>query len=146
MTSSVYEDFGRKHAASRWVIAAVLLVAGAALIILLVYQAETPGREDVRAYADDAAYQLERTPVPGLGLDAWDVQRALADGTRDNRGRSAMGLRVNDAGTDSRGELFEITNRRGQYPVCLVVNLPSAAGAQPVFPTVEVTDGPCTSS
>ncbi len=49
--------------------------------ILLVYQAETPGCDGLRADADAAAYRLERTPVSGPGVYAWDLQRASAGGT-----------------------------------------------------------------
>jgi hypothetical protein len=122
----------------------VVVAAVAVLIIgVLVYRANTPSDIDVRSAADSAAYELERTPVPGLGVTTYDVQRALADGTRDSRGRSATGIKVRDAGSDSRGELFEITNRKGQHPVCLVVSLPDVLGADPAFPVATVDDGPC---
>ena len=140
--TNAFDRLGQNRHAGRAI--PVVVAAVAVLFIgVLVYRANTPSDSDVRSAADAAAYELARTPVPGLGITAYDVKKALADGTRDSRGRSATGIKVRDAGSDSRGDLFEITNRKGQHPVCLVVSLPDVLGADPVYPTATVDDGPC---
>ena len=79
----------------------VLIGAAVVLIIgLLIYRASAPGEIQVRTAADAAAQQLERTPVSGVNVTADDVAKALADGTRDSRGRSATGINVRAAGSD----------------------------------------------
>lgn len=123
-----------------------LMLGGIAAILLIGYLGLRPaGESRVRAAADAAAYELERTPVNGLGLYIFDIQEALSVGARDSRGRSyASSLKVTSAGEDARGDLYEITNSRGGHPVCLAVrveiNLSSDA---PAFPSTQVTDGRC---
>ena len=127
------------------IVGTCLIIGLLAMTPVFVKCAITPGRESVRAAADGAAYELERTPVKGLGLYIFDIDKALTVAARDSRGRSYAGeLRVTDAGEDSRGDLYQVTNSDGDYPVCIGVkvdvNLLSDA---PTFPTVTVTDGPC---
>ncbi|MGI8333253.1 hypothetical protein ACRYCC_25150 [Actinomadura scrupuli] len=127
-----------------------LLVATGAVIVLLIMLPSlldrmfTLDQSDVHGAADAAAYELERTPVKGLGLYSFDIQRALAQGTRGRRGSLASELRVESAGADSRGDLYQITNSDGDHPVCLAVRVDIALGdAGPSFPTTSVTDGRC---
>ncbi|WP_203919758.1 hypothetical protein [Rugosimonospora africana] len=111
----------------------------------LAYRATIPGQDKVRDAADSAADELERTPVKGLGINIFDVDQALSASARDSRGRSyASELRVKSVGTDSRGDLYEITNSHGDHPVCLVVSVDvDLLSDDPAFPTTEVSDGHC---
>jgi hypothetical protein len=119
---------------------AIPLAVVAALLSVVVYRAVTPDAAAVRAAADAAAVELRGTPVHGLGIYLLDVQDALHRGAGGTAGR----LRLAGAGQDERGDLYEITNNRGDHPVCLAVlvdiNLFTDA---PSFPTVAVSDGAC---
>jgi hypothetical protein len=124
----------------------VVMLLGIACALSVGYLGLRPaGESKVRAAADAAAYELERTPVHGLGLYIFDVQEALSVGARDSRGRSyASSLKVTSAGADNRGDLYEITNSRGDHPVCLAVRVEiNLSDTAPAFPTTEVTDGRC---
>jgi hypothetical protein len=126
--------------------AVAMLLSGIAASLFIGYLGLRPaGESKVRAAADAAAYELERTPVSGLGLYIFDIQEALSVGARDSRGRSyASSLKVTSAGEDARGDLYEITNSRGDHPVCLAVRVDiNLSGTAPAFPTTEVTDGRC---
>lgn len=132
--------------------ARLLVVTGGIILLLialpfLLDRAFTLDRSDVHGAADSAAYELERTPIKGLGVNLFDVQQALSVGTR---GRGARGsglasqLRVTSDGEDSRGDLFEVTNSDGDHPVCLAVKVDVDLGSlAPSFPSTSVTDGPC---
>jgi hypothetical protein len=130
---------GKKMAG--WLVILVVLALGG----FLIYRVMTPDQNQVRAAADSAAYELDRTPVKGLGVYNFDVEQALSVGARDDRGRSyASSLKVRSLGTDSRGDLYEITNSHGDYPVCLAVSVDlHTLGDDPVFPTTDVSDGHC---
>lgn len=133
----------------------VLLWTGGIILLLvmlpfLLGHAFRPGQSEVRGAADAAAYELERTPVKGLGLTIFDIQQALEAGTRGTSctrgGCSSLAseLRAKDAGKDSRGDLYEITNSGGDHPVCLAVKVDiDLLDSAPSFPTTSVTDGPC---
>jgi hypothetical protein len=132
---------GRRRPGNGWLVLVGLVLA--VVVVVLVYQASIPGRADVRAAADATAYELERTPVKGLGVYIFDVQRALAEATRGSRGFGPR-LKVTDAGRDDRGDLYEITNSDGDYPVCLAVKVDvDLTSSTPTFPTTAVSDGPC---
>ena len=127
-----------------------LLVATGGVIVLLIMlpslldRVFTLDQSDVHGAADAAAYELERTPVKGLGIYSFDIERALAEGTRGRRGSLASELRVKSAGKDSRGDLYEVTNSDGDHPVCLAVKVDIHLGdSGPSFPATSVTDGLC---
>lgn len=132
--------------------ARLLAVIGGIILLVIVLpflldRAFTPDRSEVRGAAESAAYELERTPVKGLGVYLFDVEKALSVGTRGDgwRGGSlASELRVTSDGEDSRGDLYMITNSDGDYPVCLAVKVDvGLGGLSPSFPSTLVTDGPC---
>jgi hypothetical protein len=131
----------RKPRGPVWLIA----VAGIVAILLIARCGMTTRQSDVTAAAEATAYELERTPVKGLGITIFDVENALAHGARDYRGRSTAGsIRVTDAGSDQRGDLYEFTNDDGDYPVCLSVRLDVDLGDDdPSFPDVDVEEGHC---
>ncbi len=137
-------DVDRKKTVSPYAIGLVIVVLAIALPLYLKW-AKTPDEDMVWGAADGAARELERTPVQGLGIYNFDVNQAVADAARGSSGRSYAGqLKVTDKGTDSRGDLYEITNSDGDHPVCLIVNVdldPFSSG--PTFPTASVEDGHC---
>jgi hypothetical protein len=124
-------------------LAAVAIIASVTVVVVVaiaLYRAFTPGAADVRNAAQEAAYELRRTPVHGLGIYLFDVQEALAHGAP----RTASRLQVSSAGHDTRGDLYEITNNRGDHPVCLAVLVDiDLFSDKPSFPTAEVSDGRC---
>ncbi|WP_433057046.1 hypothetical protein [Dactylosporangium sp. CS-033363] len=121
----------------------VIAVVGVALICVIAWRGMTPDQRDVTAAAQNAAYELERTPVHGLGLNIFDVQEALAHGA----GRGAYNIRVRDAGRDSeKRDLYEFTNRNDDYPVCMTVEVDiDLLDDAPSFPSVSVEEGACAS-
>jgi hypothetical protein len=145
MSSQPYVTEVNRPGRTGRVVQICVIVGLLAVLPVLIYQALTPDEDDVRAAADAAAYELERTPVKGLGIYIFDVQEALSVGARDGRGRSyASRLRVRDAGSDSRGDLYEITNSGGDHPVCLILQVEvDLFSDAPAFPTATVTDGRC---
>lgn len=138
----------RRGAAGRGtrIVGACIIGGLVVLTPLIVKCAATPRQGSVRAAADGAAYDLERKPVDGLIVSIFDVQDAVAHNARDSRGRSyASELKVTDKGHDSRGDLYEVTNSGGDYPVCLIVNVDDSdlISDTPTYPTTSVTDGHC---
>lgn len=128
-----------------WLIA---LVGAASITIILLLQLREPSRLAVRDAADSTAYELERTPVRGLGITIFDVEQALDAGTRGTGSRYggsiASRLKVRSAGEDSRGDLYEFTTSRGHHAVCLAVKVDiDLIDQTPSFPTTDVTDGRC---
>jgi hypothetical protein len=118
------------------------------IVVLLLLQLREPSQLAVRDAADSTAYELERTPVRGLGITVFDVEEALDAGTRGTGSRYggsiASRLRVRSAGEDSRGDLYEITTSRGHHPVCLAVKVDiDLTDRTPSFPITDVTDGRC---
>lgn len=122
------------------IIAAIVAIIAAAAIP----QGCHAQQSDVRTVADETAYEVERTPVRGLGLSVFDVQDAMSAATRDSRSLATHDVRVDYLGQDDRGELYEFTNSRGGNPVCMVVNVDiDLSSSAPAFPTTEVSDGKC---
>jgi hypothetical protein len=133
---------GSSHNA-RWLVAAAAAIV---LFLLLLSRVRAVDRADVHGAADATAYELERTPVKGLGLTIFDVEEALTAGTRGGRryGSLASRLKVTSAAQDSRGDLYEITTSGGDHPVCLAVKVDiDLTSSAPSFPTTEVVDGHC---
>ncbi|MFB9235604.1 hypothetical protein ACFFWC_08635 [Plantactinospora siamensis] len=132
----------RRQPATWWAvavaIAAVLVIGG-----LAYHRSTTPDAGQVRTAVDNAAYQLERTPVTGLG--SYDVTEALYQGNRGGRsGNVAAYLTVTDVGRSGDTRYFEITNHGGDHPVCLAVTVSvQLLDAGPTFPRTSVTDGRC---
>jgi hypothetical protein len=135
--------------------AAAVLVAALVLAALLwmMNLASMPDRSDVRLAAWNAATELERSPVAGLGVNGFDVQRALARANQ-GQGRSESiatallvryaALLVRYAGMPGDTSYFEITNTDHEYPACLVVTTSiDLLDSPPSFPDARVEDGPC---
>lgn len=128
------------------VVATLVILAVLAFGGWAIYQSEHPDQRSVRTAADNAAYELERTPVKGLGINGFDVHDALWHGNQGGRTNIADALRVDDKGSDSRGDLYEISDTDGDNPVCLIVNAHVNLmddNDQPTFPDVDVQDGRC---
>jgi hypothetical protein len=121
------------------------IIALCVVVPLLYHAVTTPDLSEVRAAADNAAYELDRTPVRGLGVYDFDIDRALVMGNPGGRyGSIANELKVTSKGRDSRGDLYEITNLDGDNAVCLAVKVDiNLLSDQPAFPTTSVTDGHC---
>ncbi|WP_426510400.1 hypothetical protein ACPPVO_06795 [Dactylosporangium sp. McL0621] len=115
--------------------------AGIALICVIAYCGMIPDQADVTSAARATAYELERTPVQGLGINIFDVQQALSMGAR----RGASNIKVRDAGRDAdKNDLYEFTNSRGDYPVCMTVHLDiDLLDDSPSFPSATVEQGRC---
>jgi hypothetical protein len=131
--------------------AAAVLVAALVLAALLwvSHLASVPDRSDVRLAAWNAATELERTPVNGLGVNGFDVQRALirANPGQGRSGSIVTALLVRYAGMSGDTSYFEITNTDHEYPACLVVTISiDLLDSQPSFPDARVEDGPCPKS
>jgi len=145
MSSYSYVDEHSRSDRTKKVVAYCAMAAALSLGLLLIYRINTLDQDQVRSAADAAAHELERTPVRGLGISIFDVERALAVGARDERGhRLASRLKVEPAGEDSRGDLYEITNSNGDHPVCLIVRADvQLASDTPTFPITSLIDGRC---
>lgn len=137
---------GRKRVHPLVIVALVVL---SVVVGLVLYANSGPDGPDVRGAVDATAVELRRTPVDGLAVDASDVREAAAranpaDGTGKFARDIASELRIESAGEDSRGDLFEIADSDGEHPVCLAVKVDGNLGSpDPVFPNTSVTDGPC---
>ncbi|MFY1673832.1 hypothetical protein ACN27G_28400 [Plantactinospora sp. WMMB334] len=126
-----------------------LLVAAVMIGIFLSVANRDYDESEVYAVADNAEYELERTPVQGLGVTVFDVEKAISVGNRGDGGRFPRDVwakvRLRDAGRDPRGaDRYELTNSDGDHPVCLVVWFDrdlSDESAQ--FASVSVERGAC---
>ncbi|MEO3928371.1 hypothetical protein ABGB07_31530 [Micromonosporaceae bacterium B7E4] len=122
-----------------------LLGLASIVAVVVIYQSSDLDRSGVYSAARNTAYELERTPVHGLVVD---VHAAASAGNRGGAGKFARNilseLRIENAGEDSRGDLYEFTNADGDHPVCLAVRLElNVSDQSPSFPTVTVTEGAC---
>lgn len=126
-----------------------LLVLSPLVIAPILWSATKPDAADVRAAVTATARELERTPVHGLGITSFDVEEAMAAANPGGGGKFggrnvAAELRITSAGSDDRGDLYEITNSDGEHPVCLAVRLDVNLGSSsPSYPSTSVTDGRC---
>ncbi|WP_422772749.1 hypothetical protein ACN28C_07075 [Plantactinospora sp. WMMC1484] len=126
-----------------------LLVAAVMVGIILSAVNRDYDESEVYAVANNAAYELERTPVQGLGVTVFDVEKAVSVGNRGDGGRFPRDVwakvRLRDAGSDPRGaDRYELTNSDGDHPVCMVVWFDrdlSDESAQ--FASVSVERGAC---
>lgn len=134
-----------RRAPAHLVVAAVGIAVVVAIGCYGYYRSTTPDADRVRTAADNAAYELERTPIRGLGVYSYDVREALYQGNRGGRyGNVASYLQVEDVGRSGDTRYFEITNDDGDNPVCLAVTVTiHLLDSAPSFPGTSVTDGRC---
>ncbi|MEE6305242.1 hypothetical protein V1634_00130 [Plantactinospora veratri] len=124
------------------------LLAVLPIVLVLIWASSGPDESDVYTAAQNTAYELERTPVQGLGLTVFDVQEAATAGNRGSGGRYSRSvlskMRVESAGEDSRGDLYEFTDDYGDHAVCLALQVEiDLTDQSPSFPTVTVSRGAC---
>ncbi|WUH97929.1 hypothetical protein OHR68_31135 [Spirillospora sp. NBC_00431] len=124
-------------------VTAGILVAGAVLVNGPIRDSTGYDRRDVWLVAMQAAARLEGRPLENVReTDLWNKARTAVSAAAGDRAR------FKESGVlSATGLKYEITNTRGEHPVCLTVfadRLPeSTAQKAKVAVTTSMTDGRC---